>query len=503
MKVKAKPSKFIKDLFTTGFSQLGVLLFNVLILKIMTAALSKEYFGLFILMRRWVTVLVPILTLNLSIALTRYVSYEKENAGFYLHISLLVSTAVSAIVFSAFFLFPQTFAGLFFKNSAFNTFVFILAVFLAANYIELIAYSYFRGKLNMNTANALRVLFYGFPVLLALVLMLLKIKNHAAFLYLYFLIYSLWGVLMGCWYLRREFSFALLKNILKKKWQSLFNRSRKLFLFSFIRIPSVVFDSLIFSFPVFIAAHKISITAAGYMGIVVAVLRLLEMFSMPFNMIFLPKFSSLEKNGDRENIKNYSLLVLDFIFTFLPVLVVTVFGLARFIILIWVGPAYLPTAKSVAVAVLFSMFYLAFALIRGILDGLFVFPFNNFIGLSGFVTIAGLSLALGTDVFRLSIAFGCGLLFLGLVSIGILVKKLHLSIPWTVVLKAIACTLFIFLALKAADGYLLGLSLKDLHFFAICVSYRILLVSVVWFFYWRKTLWYRELIKRFDFSGTR
>jgi len=497
--MKAKPSKFIKDLFTTGFSQLGVLLFNVLILRIMTAALSKEYFGLFILMRRWVAVLLPILTLNLSIALTRYVSYEKENAGFYLHISLLISTAVSSIVFLVFFLFPQTFAGLFFKSTAFNTFVFILAFFLVANYVELITYSYFRGKLNMNAANAMRVLFYGFPVLLGLVLLLLKIKDYAAFLYLYFLIYSLWGVLMGCYYLRKEFSSARLKNILKKKWKSVFNRSRGLFLFSLIRIPSVLFDSLIFSFPVFFAAHKISVVAAGYMGLVVAVLRLLEIFSMPFNMIFLPKFSSLKKNDDMENIKSYSLLVLDFIFTFLPILVVMIFGLARFIILIWVGPAYLTIAKSVAAAILFSMFYLAFALIRGILDGLFVFPFNNFIGLSGFFTIAVLSLLMGSNVFRLSIAFGCGLLLLGLVSIGTLVKKLNLSIPWMVVLKAIAVTLFLFLVLKVVDGYLLGLNLKGLHFFAICVSYRILLVLPVWFFYWKKTSWYRELIKRINF----
>ncbi len=498
-----KISKFLKDLFTTGFSQIGVVLFGVLVLKIMAAVLSQENFGLFILIRRWMAVLLPMVTLNLSIGLTRYVSCEKEKAKFYLHISLITAIALCFLIFIFLSQFNKTLSVIFFKSANYSSLVLILAFFLFANAVHLITYSYFRGKLNMNAANVLRTFFSGFPVLLGLAVLLMDINDHSTVLYLYFSIYSLWGVVTSLYFLRKEFFLPILKNIFKNRLTFNLKESRSLFLFGLIRIPSVFFISLTFGFPVFIAAHKISVEAAGYMGIVVAVLRLFGSLFMPFNMIFLPKFSSLKKNQEMRNIKHYSLVVLNFIFTFLPIFVVMIYGLSRFLILIWFGTTYLTTANGVAAMLFFAMFYLSFALIRGILDGLFVFPFNNVISLAGFSTTAALSLIFaltGPDVLKLSIAFGSGLFTLGVVSILVLVKKLDLSIEWNVGLKTLVSAGVIFLILKYIDGILTGFNLKSLYSFVICVSCRIILFLIVWYFYWRKTLWYIEMTKRVRFK---
>ena len=234
-------------------------------------------------------------------------------------------------------------------------------------------------------------------------------------------------------------------------------------------------------------------------GIVLAVLRLLEIFSMPFNMIFLPKFSSLLRDNQLDNIKHYSLVVLDFIFTFLPIAAVMIFGLSKYIILTWVGTGYLPVVDSVAVIILFSVFYLAFALVRGILDGLYTFPFNNFVNLAGLLILVPLSFTIGSDVFRLSLSFGAGLLTVGLVSIGILVKKLNLPVPWWTILKAAAVNLMLFFTLLYLDGILMGFQLKPLLSVVVYVLYRIPLVLMAWFFYWRKTTWYREVLQRINF----
>jgi len=203
------------------------------------------------------------------------------------------------------------------------------------------------------------------------------------------------------------------------------------------------------------------------------------------------------------NIKHYSLVVLDFIFTFLPVTAVMIFGLSKYIILTWVGRGYLPVVDSVAIIILFSAFYLAFALVRGILDGLYTFPFNNFINLAGLVILVPLSFAIGSDVFRLSLSFGVGLLTVGLVSIGVLVKKLNLPVPWLTILKATAVNLVLFFVLLYVDGILMGFQLKPLPSVVVYVSYRIPLVLMAWFFYWRKALWYREVLKRIDFKDGR
>ena len=274
--------------------------------------------------------------------------------------------------------------------------------------------------------------------------------------------------------------------------------SRDIIKYSLVRIPSLILITLIFRFPVFYASYKISISASGYVAIVVSVLHLLTIFSMPFNLIFLPKFSSLIKNNLVENIKNYSLIILDFIFTFLPIVVVMLFGLTRYIVLLWFGPKYLVTVDGVAAAILASVFYLGYALIRGVLDGLYEFPFINIINLAGLLTVVVLSLLMGNGIFEISAALCCGLFILGISAIFVLVKKLQLSIPWLKFLTALMGCGVLFLLLTVVDNMLANLKLNTWYTFVLCTSYRGILFVLAWWFYWRKTLWYTEILKRIN-----
>jgi O-antigen/teichoic acid export membrane protein len=503
-----KVSKFLKDLISTGASQLGVLLFGFILLRIMTAVLNQEHFGLFILIRRWIVVLVPMATLNLSIGLARYISFDKEKARFYLHISLIITTALTVLMLILLILFNKPFSTAFFDSDRYSNLVIVLAFFLFAHATHLITYSYFRGKMDMNTANVIRLLFTGFPVLLGGIALITGASDYSTILCLYFSVYSLWGVVTTVYFLRKECSLSQFKNIKNKVTQGIKGRafileeSRGLLRYSLARIPSFFFISLIFSFPVIFASHKISVTASGYIGIVVAVLHLLGIFCMPFNLIFLPKFSSLIKEKQVENIKKYSLIILDFIFTFLPIIVIMIFGLTRYIIRIWFGVNYLITVNSVAVAILASVFYLGYALIRGILDGLFEFPFINIINLAGLVTVVALCLSMGTGIFEISAALSCGLFILGVASIFILVKKLRLPFPWLKVLSVLVGCGLIFLLLTVVDNMITGLKLNGLYTFALCVFYRGVFLVPAWWFYWRKTLWYKEMLKRITFKNS-
>jgi O-antigen/teichoic acid export membrane protein len=491
-------SKFLKDLMTTGASQVAVILFGVVLLRIMASALDEKHFGLFILIRRWIVVLLPIVTLNLSIGLARYVSFEKEKARYYLHISLIITSVLTVLIFVVLTLFNKLFSTAFFNSNDYINLVFLLAFFLFANMIHLITYSYFRGKMDMNSANIMRLLFMGFPVLLAGLLFILGINNYSTILLLYFSIYTFWGVIISLYYLKKECSITLFKSIFEKGAALNFKESLNVIKYSLVRVPSLIFISLIFSFPVFYANYKISITAAGYIGIVVSVLHLLTIFSMPFNLIFLPKFSSLIKNNLAENIKNYSMIILDFIFTFLPIVVVMLFGLTRYIVLLWFGPKYLVTVDGVAASILASVFYLGYALIRGVLDGLYEFPFINIINLAGLLTVAVLSLVMRNDIFELSAALCFGLFIMGISSIFILVKKLQLSLPWMRFLIVLVGCGVLFLLLTVADNRLAGLKLNTWYKFALCISYRGILFVLAWWFYWRKTLWYTEILKRIN-----
>ncbi len=491
-------SKFLKDLVTTGVSQVGVILFGVVLLRIMASVLDEENFGLFMVIRRGIAVLQPVITLNLSIGLARYVSFDKEKARYYLHISLIIGTVLTVLIFMVFALFNQFFSRVIFDSKDCINLVFLLGFFLFAEMIHLITFSFFRGKMDMKIANGMRLLFMGFPVLLAGIFFILDMDNYSTILYLFFSIYTIWGVITSLYFFKKECSLALFKTIFKEGAAFNFEKSRSLIMYSLVRIPSLILITLTFSFPMFYALHKISVTASGYIGIVLAFLHLVGVASMPFNLIFLPKFSSLIKNKQMENIKNYSLIILDFIFTFLPVLLVILFGLTRHIVLIWFGPRYLVTVDSVAVSILASVFYVGFSLIRGILDGLFEFPFINIINLAGFLTVVVLSLLIGNSIFALSVALCCGLFILGISAAFILVKKLHLPVPWMKNIIALIGCGILFLLLTVVDSMLASLKLNTWFTLALNVFYRFFLLVPVWWFYWRKTLWYKEMLKRMN-----
>ncbi|MCP5047328.1 MAG: hypothetical protein GY940_09170, partial [bacterium] len=215
-----------------------------------------------------------------------------------------------------------------------------------------------------------------------------------------------------------------------------------------------------------------------------------------FNMIFLPKFSALKRGNDPQLIRDHCRVVVDFIFTFLPFCGVFIFGLLHFAVRAWFPPSYLAAVDSIAVTVLFSAFYLAYALVRGILDGLFEFPYTNIICFSGFSIIALTALVFGSTTFTISIAFGCGLFTLGIVSVGTLVRKLQLSIRWLSLSKSLALATLVFFLLYYADGQLTGSGMRGFQSFAVSLSYRVLLLGALWGLYWRKTLWYNEVLKR-------
>lgn len=503
-----RASRFLKDLFTTGFSQAAVILFGMALLKLLAAGFNEADFGLFNVVRRWDMVLLPVLTLNMSIGLARYVSYEQEKASFFLHLSLAITLLLCLLTFPVLFLFPVTFSIWLFKSPAHGRLVMILTAFLLANLLHLLAYSYFRGKLNMNAANLMRTLFFGFPLLPAAAVLLVKSKNSYApvtMLYGFLLAYAIWGIAVSLFFLRKEISLRAFLDIfkngslpVKQTIKHTLTQGKQIVTFSLSRIPGVFFSAMVFSFPVIYASKRISLAAAGYIGIVVVVLRLFEVFSMPFNMIFLPKFSSLKREQDSRHIAEHSRTVLDFIFTFLPFCGVLVFGLIPFIVTIWFGAHYLVAADGVALAVLFSVFYLAFALIRGILDGLYEFPYTNIISLAGFLTIAVQSIIFGRNTYTLAAAFSSGLVMLGLVSIFFLVRQTKLTIRWHIPVLTSAGAALLLAALYHTDLWISGLVLSKTYAFTLGTFYRLMLAGALWFFFWRKTQWYKEVMKRLE-----
>jgi len=488
-----KLSKFLKDIVYTGLSQILVMAAGILLMKLMAMVLDKEHFGLFMLVRRYIPVLVPALTLNLTIGLVRYVSAEPQNARYFMNGTLAISSMVWGIFAIVLAVFHNAFSVLLFDSPNYSILTLLMVLLLLGQMIILLAISYFRGQMEINRANIIRIYYFCFPVLPAAIFLMLKGVPGIHLLYIYCIVYGIWTLLVCIYYLAPSFSPATLIKTGRRTLGPLMT-------FSLTRIPSVVILPLILGVPAFIALKNISVVEAGYAGIMVAVVQLLEVFSMPFNLIILPKFSALDFQRERKLIEDHTKVVLDFIYTFLPLLVVLMYGLNRFIVVLWFGPTYLVAAPSVGAAILSSAFYLAYALIRGILDGLYVFPYLNIITLAAFIPMGVLSLFFGDTLMKIALVFSLGIFILGAASIGLLLKKLKLSFEILKVMVSLVSSFLVFVLLHYGDMYISGKISKGILVLGICVLFRGLVVLPVWFFYWRKRLWYLEILKRIKFK---
>ena len=487
-----KISKFIKDLFTTGFTQIIVLLLGIILLRIMATALSKEYFGIFMIIRRVITIGGGLITLNLGVGLARYVSYKIEREKEFLNVTLLTITTLSFLTIIIFFSFRQYLSKLFFNSTDFSSFVVLSSFLLFSVGLFTIAYAFFRGRQNMYRANTMQFLYYLCPVILALILWIVFTTQYSKILIFYYFLFSLGGILLSVAFIRNNLAFFTFRKI-KKHVQSIKN----LFFYSTSRIPSVFFLSFTFGIPVFFASNKISLEAAAYVGIAVSVVRLMELFATPFNLLFLPKFAEIKRDHNSQEIKHKISIVMDFILSVLPVFAILGYGLGKYLVIIFFGGKYIDAAPSVSLVILFSAFYVAYALLRGILDGLFSFPYVNSICLLGFSITAITSFLFHENISFLALNFGLGLFFMGILSIYILIKKGNLSLRasnFLISFIIIICSLFISFFV---DRWIADAILNEYWKFGILVLYRAILLLLLFSLYWKpKSLWYREFLHR-------
>jgi len=458
----------------------------------MAEALSKEYFGAFMVIRRAVGIGAPLITLNLAVGLARYVSYKRENERKYLNASLYSVSLLSFLIIIVSIIFRNQLSLLLFNAPNYGLFILLTAFFIFSYGMYTISYSFFRGRQEMNRANSMQALYYLFPVMAGFLLWQLFENQNSMILSLYFFSFSLWGIILGAIYVWQEVHFSRLSVVVRDV-----KSVKDLFFYSLSRIPSGFFLALVFGIPVFVASHKISLIAAGYVGIAVAIIRLMEIFVTPFNLLFLPKFAEIKRINDSTVITDKVSIVISFIFTALPFFAVVSYGLAEYAVIIFFGSKYIPAAQGVSVVILCSFFYISYVLTRGILDGLFSFPYVNIICLAGFLTTVISSFMFHNSVFMLTLDFGLGLFVMGVMAVSVLMKRANISVQPNEILASLIIALLAFVCLLFLDKWLDFTIINAYITFGVKILYRLILSLAVFWFYWKpKSLWMRELSYR-------
>jgi O-antigen/teichoic acid export membrane protein len=171
---------------------------------------------------------------------------------------------------------------------------------------------------------------------------------------------------------------------------------RELLVYGGPRVPGEVALGALFALPVTIAAHLGGIVVAGHVGLAVSVLTMAGSVFSPFGQILLPSISGISSGPRllRIRVALRQLLLLCLGLTGLFVAFVELF--APFLLRLVVGPEFASAVPAVRVVVLAAPAYVAYVILRNVLDALHVRPLNAKNLTAAVCVLAGLSFTTGT-----------------------------------------------------------------------------------------------------------
>lgn len=476
-------SGFMGDLVATVIAQTALVGLSLVLMRLLATLVTEEDFGVFMVIRRVVAVMVPVTSLNLGVGLARFLAYQVESRRAFISAALWVVVCLTCVVALLMLVGKSLLSSALFGSGGFEPFVVITAItLLGTNLLGLVSDVY-RGRVEMKWANLAQVMSAVLPLVAIVPAWLLSGGVSTQFLESQLLL-SAGGMLLVAWGLYRfgpawtvPMGPAVLRS--EKAWT--------LFAYSIVRVPSGFLLGLVFGLPVFAAASTGNLDLAARLGILATLIRLMETWVYPFNLIVLPRFASLQAEQSPEAVRAYAELVLDFVVRALPLIGTLTFGLAGALIHLAFGAKYIDVSGPAAWMLLASTAYVCFVLIRGILDGLYGFPFVNVVAVAGLVTSGACALLFGHESLpQLVMALASSMAAMGATSIFLLVRTTRASVSAEGVISGIFIAFAGLLLAGFLDRFLLPSGLGALWHFGLQSLIRGVILLVVFSFHWRK-----------------
>lgn len=420
---------FISNLSITYISHFITILSQIVLIKLLVLYLSESDFGAYMVIKRFISAVWPILTIHLGLSMSRNIGVNRENKTNYLISSVIIITIVFLIYLAITLTFKKISSSYLFGAKKYYHLIFPLGLYLYSNSLKSIISGYFRGGHNFLGMNLVRMLFWAIQVLVIFILYSLSIDRYRL-LNLFLVVFSSISITYFMFFILKKIPryYELIQN---NGILGIFRSNYNLIKYGVHRLPNVMLMAAIFFIPVFYASNKLSLKDAGYIGCVITYIRLFQVAGEPFNQILLPVFSFNKTNKGMTLIKKHSRLLLEFIFSLPSILGMIGYFVADEVIVLWFGNNYSSIIDEVSLISPLVMFLFAFILIRGVLNGLFSYPYMNLISLYGLVSIiCGIIIVyfykLGIE--GLSITIGVGVSTLGLSSIYYLSKNLDIKV---------------------------------------------------------------------------
>jgi O-antigen/teichoic acid export membrane protein len=402
----------ISGLATTLAGQVLVALGTVLLYRLIAQRAGTDGFASFSLAKQFVNLLFPVVTVGLVGGLPRSIALARGKPDMPGEDSLLaaaagICAAAAGIAAAIAIAFPDVAAEVFFGGEASRSLVASAAALLVATTAFYVAYGYFRGRLQLVTANGLQVVGVGIvPPAILLAVHGLSIPDLIALMALGLAIASLGPI-----------AVPLFRGLVRGGSRQIRAATRSLLDYGGRRVPGEMAQVGLFALVPVLASHVTSLTNVAYLAASLQVVAMLVVALNPIGIVLLPSIAErweVDPQGTSEHVG----ILAGFATHAAIFSVCQLLPLGGIALVAWLGSSFEDAEALVRVTLLGVGPFVFYLTMRSSLDAVAVRSYNtrsNLAGLFAFIVVA--STLLGFDLcdpaFAVAWAFASGVLVQG------------------------------------------------------------------------------------------
>ena len=343
---------------TEGLSMLGMVLTYRL-----AAQVSKQDLDLYVIVRRTVSFVFPILILGAMVGLTRFVAMSREPAQQrgYLRGALAWVLPLGALTIACGFLFAKGLAWTIFGSEASADLIPPLALMITGIALHGVAYGYLRGKKSMVAANVVQ-------------LSVLALAPCGAFLLWTDMGAVLWAT--GIAWIAVPL-ISLIPALLAPKHGKMRRERSELLRYGLPRVPGDIALGALLTIPGYVALRTHGLDVSGEVGFGATLLNLAAAAFSPVALLLLPAAAVRLAAGDHAGLER-SIAKMTWVILAASIALTVGFELlSEPLLRIYLGPsgaAYLPMSRIIFIGALPFAFFNG---MRSVLDAYFHTPRNG------------------------------------------------------------------------------------------------------------------------------
>jgi O-antigen/teichoic acid export membrane protein/predicted O-methyltransferase YrrM len=368
-----------RDYVTTFLTEVLVITSYLVAFRLVAVHLGQNGFGEYALSRRTLSLVSPLAVIGLDVAVARFVAYAMgrrtgREAG-YPGAALLIMAVTLAVLSALLLVFQSFFADLFFGSSTYTSLITPLPVLLAGSGLHVVAYSYLRGRSQIQRANVLMALNMA-----AIPLAAVYVGHDVSEILL----------LMGGGWMAISTVFLAITRFSVDK---IGDHTRELLRFGVPRMPGDFLQLALFALPGILIAHQSNVSKAGIVAFGIAALGMVGTALTPISFVLLPAVAGLFARGWVDQVRQR---VLEILRVAVPVLVVGIVVLevfAQTLVADYLGRDFTAGVPVLRLLMIGALPWGLYVILKSVIDARHMRPINARNMAIAFATFVGAAFA--------------------------------------------------------------------------------------------------------------